>query len=107
MRIPQCSICTRLALEYPIPVGINDCWDTLKWVARNYAYLGASPPAGFIVGGASAGSNVTATLAHVARDEKLELPLTGQYLSVPTVMPSSSVPEKPKAEYIPPNALLR
>ncbi|TID25987.1 AB hydrolase superfamily protein B1A11.02 [Venturia nashicola] len=92
----------RLAPEHPFPIGINDCWDTLKWVARNYQSLGANPEVGFAIGGASAGGNITAILAHLARDEKLDPPLTGQYLCVPAVMPPSSVPEKYKDEYISP-----
>ncbi|QDS73414.1 hypothetical protein FKW77_008322 [Venturia effusa] len=90
----------RLAPEHSFPIGINDCWDTLKWVARNYQSLGANPSVGFVIGGASAGGNIAAILAHLARDEKLEPPLTGQYLCVPSVMPPISVPEKYKAEYI-------
>ena len=74
----------------------------MKWVARNYGSLGANPKAGFVIGGASAGGNIAAILAHLARDEKLEPPLTGQYLCVPAVMPPISVPEKYKAEYISP-----
>jgi acetyl esterase/lipase len=94
--------CERLAPEHPFPTGINDCWDTLKWVARNVGSLGANPNAGFVIGGASAGGNITAILAHLARDEKLEPALTGQYLCVPAVMPPISVPEKYKTEYISP-----
>jgi acetyl esterase/lipase len=92
----------RLAPEHPFPTGINDCWDTLKWLAHNAASLGANPKAGFIIGGASAGGNLSAVIAHIARDEKLDPPLTGQYLCVPAVVPPVSVPEKYKAEYISP-----
>jgi len=90
----------RLAPEYPFPTGLNDCWDTLKYVASHAAFLGANPKAGFVIGGASAGGNISAILAHLARDEKLEPPLTGVYLAVPAVMPPISVPEKYKAEFI-------
>jgi len=90
----------RLAPEHPFPTGINDCWDTLKWVAHNANSLGANPKVGFVVGGASAGGNISAVLAHLARDKKLDPPLTGQYLCVPAVMPPISVPEKYKPEFI-------
>jgi len=33
-------------------------------------------------------------LAHVARDETLSPPLTGQYLAIPALVPDSKVPEK-------------
>lgn len=90
----------RLAPEHLFPTGINDCWDALKWVARNAKSLGANPEKGFIIGGASAGGNLSAVLAHVARDEKLDPPLTGQYLCVPALIPPASVPERYRAEYI-------
>jgi acetyl esterase/lipase len=90
----------RLAPEHPFPTGINDSWDALKWVAQNAASLNANPKAGFIIGGASAGGNITAILALVARDENLEPPLTGQYLCVPALLPPSSVPQKYQAEYV-------
>jgi acetyl esterase/lipase len=89
-----------LAPENPFPTGINDCWDTLKWIAQNVSSLNANPKAGFIIGGASAGGNLSAILAHLARDEKLDPPLTGQYLCVPALLPPSSVPQKYQAEYI-------
>ncbi|KAF2432628.1 alpha/beta-hydrolase [Tothia fuscella] len=56
--------------------------------------------AGFVVGGASAGGNISAILVLLARDESLNPPLTGQYLCVPAVLPPISVPAKYKQEYI-------
>lgn len=53
-----------------------------------------------MVGGTSAGGNLTAVLAHLARDEKLSPPLTGQYLSIPAMLPESVVPEKYKEFYL-------
>jgi len=76
----------RLAPEHRFPTGINDSWEALKWAAKNATLLGANPFAGFIVGGGSAGGNIAAVLAHMARDEKLSPPLTGQYLCVPAIM---------------------
>lgn len=55
-------------------------------VAKNATSLGADPrSAGFIIGGGSAGGSITAVLAHLARDEQLDPPLTGQYLCVPAI----------------------
>lgn len=39
-------------------------------------------------------------LAHLARDEGLNPPLTGQYLCVPSLLNLEGVPEKHKHEYL-------
>ena len=39
-------------------------------------------------------------LAHLARDEGLNPPLTGQYLCVPALLHPGGVPEKHKHEYL-------
>ncbi|KFY51384.1 hypothetical protein V497_09196 [Pseudogymnoascus sp. VKM F-4516 (FW-969)] len=93
----------RLAPEHPFPTWINDAWDALQWCAQHAAELGADPSRGFVVGGGSAGGNIAAVLAHVARDEELEPPLTGQYLGVPAIMcflPPSHVPARYREEYL-------
>lgn len=86
----------RLAPEFKFPHAPKDAWDAVKWAAANAKSWGADPSAGFIIGGTSAGGNITAVLAHIARDEKLSPPLTGQYLAIPAVLPQSKVPEKYK-----------
>ena len=60
----------------------------------------ATPEAGFIVGGESAGGNISTVLAHMAVDEKLSPPLTGQFLSAATFFGHDNVPEKYKAQYL-------
>ncbi|KAH8803465.1 Alpha/Beta hydrolase protein [Xylogone sp. PMI_703] len=90
----------RLAPEFPFPYAINDAWDALKWAAENAKSWGADPSAGFVIGGTSAGGNITAVLAHLARDEGLSPPLTGQYLAVPTVLTQKVIPEKYKEYYL-------
>ncbi|KAF9701808.1 hypothetical protein EKO04_001002 [Ascochyta lentis] len=82
----------RLAPEYKFPIGVNDCYDALKWAVANAEMLGANPKRGLIVGGASAGGNIAAVLALLARDEKLDPPITGQYLCVPALLPDTNVP---------------
>lgn len=86
------NTCYRLGPEHKFPVGVNDCWDALKWALANSEKLQATPTAGFLVGGASAGGNIAAVLALLARDEKLEPPITGQYLCVPALLPDADVP---------------
>lgn len=71
--------------------------------ADNASSLGATPESGFVVGGGSAGGNIAAVLAHLARDNKLDPPLTGQYLCVPAItclMPVEEIPEQYRAEYL-------
>jgi acetyl esterase/lipase len=90
----------RLGPEFKFPYSPKDCWDCLKWAAENANSWGADPSVGFVIGGTSAGGNITAVLSHVARDEKLSPPLTGQYLAIPAVLPAAVVPEKYKQYYL-------
>ncbi|KAF2763314.1 alpha/beta-hydrolase [Pseudovirgaria hyperparasitica] len=90
----------RLAPEHPFPRPVLDCWDALKWVAENYESLGADPHAGFIIGGASAGGNIAAVLAHLARDEHLTPRLTGQFLCVPVLADPRTLPAQYKPEFL-------
>jgi len=92
----------RLAPEYRFPVSVNDSWDALKWAAANASKLGADPSEGFIIGGTSAGGNISAVLCHLARDEKLSPPLTGAVLLIPAVMEPTlrNIPDKYKHEVI-------
>jgi acetyl esterase/lipase len=75
----------RLAPEHPFPTPVLDSWDVTKWAAANASKLGADPSKGFIVGGTSAGGNISAVIGHLARDEKLSPPLTGIALLIPAV----------------------
>ncbi|CAG8971464.1 hypothetical protein HYALB_00002048 [Hymenoscyphus albidus] len=67
----------RLAPEHPFPTWINDSWDALSTPQSSVpTYLSR----GFVIVGGSAGANITAVLTHIARDEELLSPLTGQSL---------------------------
>ena len=95
----------RLAPEHPFPTWINDSWDALQWAAAHATtVLGADPArGGFVVGGGSAGANIAAVLAHLARDARLDPPLTGQYLCVPSLtalMPPAELPARYRPEYL-------
>ncbi|KAF6826854.1 lipase 2 [Colletotrichum plurivorum] len=93
----------RLAPEFAFPTGLNDCWNVLEWAANNASELGADPTRGFIIGGGSAGGNIAAVIAHLARDNDLTPPLTGQYLCVPAItcfLPPEAIPEQYRAEYL-------
>jgi acetyl esterase/lipase len=89
----------RLAPEYKFPTAAEDSWDATKWAASNASSLGADPTKGFIIGGTSAGGNITAIVSLLARDEKLSPPVTGTLLMIPFYVDSSVVPEAWKPDY--------
>jgi len=71
----------RLAPEHPYPAAINDCYSALKWMFDEHEKLRID--AGNIaVGGASAGGNLAAAVALMARD-KGDCPLVHQLLIYP------------------------
>lgn len=86
----------RLAPEHKFPTQTNDVWDSLQWLAKNAASIGADPSAGFILGGVSAGANLTAVNAQKALNENLSPPLTGLWFSVPVLFGDGQVPDQYK-----------
>ncbi len=63
------SVGYRLAPEHPFPVPVEDCYAALCWVSDNASRIGAEP--GVIsVGGESAGGNLAAVIALMARDRR-------------------------------------
>lgn len=96
----------RLAPEYRFPYAINDSWDALEWIAKEIksgesnVLPKANAPLGFIVGGTSAGGCITSSLAHLARDNHLDPPVTGQMNSIGSVMHPDHVPKKYQSRYL-------
>ncbi|TFK82143.1 hypothetical protein K466DRAFT_556975 [Polyporus arcularius HHB13444] len=90
----------RLSPEFQFPTPFEDCYTALKWVAENAAELQIDLKKGFLVGGDSAGGNMSAAIALKARDDPFFAgrQLTGQYLREPAVAAPGGHPEKYKAE---------
>lgn len=57
----------RKAPEAPFPAPVDDCWTALNWIDLNRGQL-AAPGTPLIVGGDSAGGNLTAAMTLRARD---------------------------------------
>lgn len=92
----------RLAPEHPFPAAQNDVWDTLIWLsdAANAKAVGADLSAGFVIGGVSAGANLSACIAQRWVDEGNSPKLTGIWLSVPYIFDPPSVPEEYRDVYL-------
>jgi len=75
------SVDYRLAPEFPFPTPVEDAYTALLWTAAHAQELGIDP-ARVSVGGASAGGNLAAVVAMMARDRGGP-PLVLQVLDIP------------------------
>ncbi|KAI0351133.1 hypothetical protein OH77DRAFT_1514001 [Trametes cingulata] len=100
LRVSVVNIEYRLAPEHPFPTAVDDCFAALKWTAANAPLLKADLKKGFIVGGHSAGGNLSAVLSHMARDDPFfhGRQLTGQLLREPMVVHPDAYPEDLRSE---------
>ncbi len=84
------SVDYRLAPEHPFPAGVDDCWAALQWAVDHAAELGGDSNR-IAVAGDSAGANLAAVVAHLARDNGGP-ELAFQLLWYPTVTANLSLP---------------
>lgn len=84
------SVEYRLAPEHPYPAAVDDVWAATRWVAEHAAELGAD--AGRLaVAGDSAGGNLAAVVAQLARDSDGP-PIAFQLLWYPATTWDTSLP---------------
>jgi acetyl esterase len=77
------SVDYRLAPEHPWPAGAEDAYAATAWAHQHVSRL-AGPDAGVTIGGESAGANLAAVVALMARDRGGP-PVLGQWLDIPAV----------------------
>jgi acetyl esterase/lipase len=85
--------------EYPFPKAVEDTHDVVKWAAGFAGEIKADTSKGFVLYGVSAGANLAAVVALLARDEKLTPQLTGVMLASPFLFTPESVPDMYKPFY--------
>ena len=90
----------RLAPEHKWPAAPHDAWDTVMWAGKHAAELGADPAKGFVIGGISAGANLSAVVGTQYVEEGHTPALTGLWLSVPSIFADPAlVPEEYREFY--------
>lgn len=99
------SVDYRLAPEHKFPTPLKDCVAALRWIVDHAEELDVDADR-VVIGGGSAGGNLAAATALIARDEGptivgqlLEVPATDLTLSQPSVDENAEVPILCKADY--------
>jgi acetyl esterase/lipase len=84
------SVDYRLAPEHPYPAAVDDVWAALRWVGQHGGEFGADP-ARLAIAGDSAGGNLAAVVAQLARDNDGP-PIAFQLLWYPATTWDNSLP---------------
>ena len=90
----------RLAPEHKTPTMVHDCWSVIQWAANNADAIGADPGKGFIIEGSSAGAQMADVIGHLARDQKLDPPLTGLLEICTSTCQYDVMPAEYKSEFL-------
>jgi acetyl esterase/lipase len=90
----------RLAPEMKQPTQVYDCWDVITWAVEHVAELGADPGKGFLVQGVSAGAVLADLVSRIAKDEKLQPPITGQLHIATAVCDQRMVPKRYRDQFL-------
>ncbi|EJF61943.1 hypothetical protein DICSQDRAFT_105059 [Dichomitus squalens LYAD-421 SS1] len=100
LQISVVNVEYRLAPEHPFPTAVNDCYAALKWTVENAPSLKVDLSKGFLVGGHSAGGNLSAVLAHETKKDPFFAgrQITGQLLREPVVVHFDAYPQSLKGE---------
>ena len=93
------SVDYRLAPEHPYPAGVDDAWAAVQWVGAHAAELGGDPDR-IAVAGDSAGGNLAAVTALLARDNAGPR-LVFQLLWYPVVTADLSLPSHTENAFAP------
>ncbi|GJJ12858.1 hypothetical protein Clacol_007103 [Clathrus columnatus] len=96
LRITCTSVAYRLAPEFGYPIPVNDSFSALKWALSNTEILSVNAHKGVLIGGFSAGANITcAVVQRALKDDSIRPKIRGQILINPAVLASSAVvPDK-------------
>ncbi|MGA9794247.1 MAG: alpha/beta hydrolase [Rhizomicrobium sp.] len=87
LQLPVVSVDYRLAPEYPWPAAPDDAEAATRWIAANAPTTLGLSGGGLILAGDSAGANLAAVTARALVDRPTALPLAGQFLIYPCVVP--------------------
>ncbi|KIJ43694.1 hypothetical protein M422DRAFT_208596 [Sphaerobolus stellatus SS14] len=89
----------RKAPEHPFPVGLNDCYACLKWIASHQQEIHGDISKGLIVSGISSGGNFATVLSQRAsQDPELKGKVTGLAADIPLLIHPAAYPKKFKDE---------
>ncbi len=86
------SVDYRMGPEHKFPAAVEDCWAAAKWVSKNAATF-SGDASRIAVGGDSAGGNLSAVIAQLAKDDE-DLSLVFQMLIYPAVDAGTDYPSR-------------